>query len=167
MTEIIFCGTPKRARTVQRRVRSTESYALVRLMKHTYDGICFFRANSRSLKWAHSNPTIFIPIPGLILDGNWPPIRIKNLVGIVEREIGILRQGFLRLRCHLSRPNIPVLVLQLYAPVTAVAAFRKREPPNEDSDGIEEDGRIVPKRSNTIALLLLTNVSTDTVFMKV
>ena len=30
MTEIIFCGTPKRASTVQRRVRSTESYASVR-----------------------------------------------------------------------------------------------------------------------------------------
>ena len=28
MTEIIFCGTPKRGSTVQRRVRSTESYAL-------------------------------------------------------------------------------------------------------------------------------------------
>ena len=35
MTEIIFCGTPKRAGTVQKRVRSTESYALVRSIKHT------------------------------------------------------------------------------------------------------------------------------------
>ena len=34
MTEIIFCGTPKRASTLQRRVRSTESYALVRSIKH-------------------------------------------------------------------------------------------------------------------------------------
>ena len=46
MTEIIFCGTPKRARTVQRGVRSTESYALVRSIKHTYSGIRFFRASS-------------------------------------------------------------------------------------------------------------------------
>ena len=46
MTEIIFCGPPKRASTVQRRVRSTESYALVRSIKHTYSGICFFRASS-------------------------------------------------------------------------------------------------------------------------
>ena len=46
MAEIIFCGTPKRASTVQRRVRSTESYALVRSMKHTYSGIRFFRASS-------------------------------------------------------------------------------------------------------------------------
>ena len=46
MTEIIFCGTPKRASTLQRRVRSTESYALVRSVKHTYSGIRFFRARS-------------------------------------------------------------------------------------------------------------------------
>ena len=46
MTEIMFCGTPKRASTVQRRVRSTESYALVRSIKHTYNGICLFRVNS-------------------------------------------------------------------------------------------------------------------------
>ena len=45
MTEIIFCGTPKRASTVQRRARSMESYALVRSIKHTYNGICFYRAN--------------------------------------------------------------------------------------------------------------------------
>ena len=32
----------------QRRVRSTESYALVRSIKHTYNGIRFFRANSCS-----------------------------------------------------------------------------------------------------------------------
>ena len=35
MTEIIFCGMPKRASTVQRRVRSTESYALVSSIKRT------------------------------------------------------------------------------------------------------------------------------------
>ncbi|CAM9380839.1 unnamed protein product, partial [Ascophyllum nodosum] len=46
MTGIIFCGTPKRASTVQRRVRSKESYALVRSIKHTYSGIRFFRASS-------------------------------------------------------------------------------------------------------------------------
>ena len=46
MTEIIFCGTPKRASTVQRRVQSTESYALVRSIKHKYSGIRFFRASS-------------------------------------------------------------------------------------------------------------------------
>ena len=45
MTEIIFCGTPKRASTVQRRVRSTEFYALVRSIKHIYSGIRFFRAS--------------------------------------------------------------------------------------------------------------------------
>ena len=33
MTVIIFCGTPKRVSTVERRVRSTESYALVRSIK--------------------------------------------------------------------------------------------------------------------------------------
>ena len=48
MTEIIFCGTPKWASTDQRRVRSRESYALVRSIMHTYNGICFFRANSCS-----------------------------------------------------------------------------------------------------------------------
>ena len=48
MAEIIFCGTPKRASTVQRRVRSTESYALVRSMNHAYNRMCFFRANSCS-----------------------------------------------------------------------------------------------------------------------
>ena len=41
MTEIIFCGTPKRASTFQRMVRSTESYALVRSIKHPYSGILF------------------------------------------------------------------------------------------------------------------------------
>ena len=45
MTEAILCSTPKRASTVQRRVRSTESYTLVSSTKHTYNGICFFRAN--------------------------------------------------------------------------------------------------------------------------
>ena len=50
MAEIIFCGTPKQASTVQKRVRSMESYALVRSIKHTgiYSGIRFFRANSCS-----------------------------------------------------------------------------------------------------------------------
>ena len=46
MTVIILCGTPKRASTNQKRVRSTELYALVRSTKHTHNGICFFRANS-------------------------------------------------------------------------------------------------------------------------
>ena len=46
MTEIISRSTPKRASTAQRRVRSTESYALVRSPKHTYSGIRFFRASS-------------------------------------------------------------------------------------------------------------------------
>ena len=46
MTKIIFRGTPKRANTVQRRVQSTESYALVRSIKHTHSGILFFRASS-------------------------------------------------------------------------------------------------------------------------
>ena len=48
LTENVFCGTPKRASTVQTRVRSTESYAFVRSIKHTYNGIWFFRANSCS-----------------------------------------------------------------------------------------------------------------------
>ena len=43
-----FCGTPKRASTVQSRVRPTESYALVRSIKHIHNGISFFRANSCS-----------------------------------------------------------------------------------------------------------------------
>ena len=43
MTEIILCGTLKRASTVQRRVRSTESYALVNSIKHTWSGNRFFR----------------------------------------------------------------------------------------------------------------------------
>ena len=46
MTKIILCGPPKRASTAQRRVRSTESYALVRSMKHTYSGIYFFHTSS-------------------------------------------------------------------------------------------------------------------------
>ena len=33
MTEVVFCGTPKRTSTDQRRVRSTESYLLVRSIK--------------------------------------------------------------------------------------------------------------------------------------
>ena len=45
MTVIRFCGTPKQASTVQR-VRSTESYASVRSIKHTYSGIRFFHASS-------------------------------------------------------------------------------------------------------------------------
>ena len=36
MTEIMFCGTPKRASTVQRKVRLTESYALVKSIKHMF-----------------------------------------------------------------------------------------------------------------------------------
>ena len=35
ITEIILCDTSKRARTVQRRVRSTESYVLVSSIQHT------------------------------------------------------------------------------------------------------------------------------------
>ena len=35
MTEIIFCGTPKPASTVQRRVRSTKAYALVRSIEQS------------------------------------------------------------------------------------------------------------------------------------
>ena len=46
MTKIILCRTPKRASTVQRRIRSTESCALIRSIKHTYGGIRFFRASS-------------------------------------------------------------------------------------------------------------------------
>ena len=46
--EIMFGGTPKRTGTVQRRVRSTGSYPLVRSIKYTYNGNCFFRANSYS-----------------------------------------------------------------------------------------------------------------------
>ena len=60
MTETIFCGTPKRASTVQRRVWSTESYALVRLIKNAYNGICLFRPNSCSR-------------------------RITNIISVVER----------------------------------------------------------------------------------
>ena len=48
MTEIIFCGTPKRPSTVQGRVRSTESSSLVRSIKLTYNKMSFFRANSCS-----------------------------------------------------------------------------------------------------------------------
>ena len=39
MTEIMFYGTLKRMSTVQRRVRSTEAYALVRSIKYMYSGI--------------------------------------------------------------------------------------------------------------------------------
>ena len=62
MTETILCGTPKRASTVQRRVRSRESYDLVRSIKRTYNEICFFRANSCSP-------------------------RITNIVSVVERFV--------------------------------------------------------------------------------
>ena len=60
MTKIVLCGTPQRATTVQRRVRSTESYALVRSIKHTYNITCFFRAYSCSR-------------------------RITNIISVVER----------------------------------------------------------------------------------
>ena len=48
MTKIILCGTPKQTRTVQRMVRSTESYALIRPIKCRCKRICFFHANSCS-----------------------------------------------------------------------------------------------------------------------
>ena len=51
MTEIIVCGTSKRASTVKRRVRSTEPCALVKSIKHAYNEICLFRANSCSRKY--------------------------------------------------------------------------------------------------------------------
>ena len=48
MAEMIFCGTPKRANTVQEKVRSTESYALLRSIKHTKNGIRFVPASTCS-----------------------------------------------------------------------------------------------------------------------
>ena len=67
MTASILGGTPKRARTAHRRIRSTESYALVRSIKHKYKGVSFFRPSScrrrttinrRSLG---SKPTLLLP----------------------------------------------------------------------------------------------------------
>ena len=59
ITEVIFYDTPKRSisieGTVQRRVRSTESYALVRSIKYTYNGIRFFRADSCSRPTNHEH----------------------------------------------------------------------------------------------------------------
>ena len=48
MTEIIFFGMSKRAITIQRKVRATDSYALEISVKHRYNGIHFFRASSSS-----------------------------------------------------------------------------------------------------------------------
>ena len=58
MIEIIFYGTSKRASTLQRKVRSLESYALVRSIKYTYSGICFFRANFCSLRTTNIISTV-------------------------------------------------------------------------------------------------------------
>ena len=48
MTARILGGTPKRARTSHRRVRSTKSFALVRSIKHKYKRVSFFRSSSCS-----------------------------------------------------------------------------------------------------------------------
>ena len=48
MTANILGGTPRRARTSHRRVRSTESYALVTSIKYNYKGVSFFHASSCS-----------------------------------------------------------------------------------------------------------------------
>ena len=49
-TCIICCGTRKRGSTCQRTVRSTESYAFCRSMKHRNSGSRAFLPNSRSLR---------------------------------------------------------------------------------------------------------------------
>ena len=48
----------KRVSTVQRKIRSTESCALVRSIKHTYNGICFFRANYCSRRITNIIPVL-------------------------------------------------------------------------------------------------------------
>ena len=53
MTASILGGTPKRARTSHKRLRSTESYALVRSIKHMYKGVSSFRASSCSRRTAN------------------------------------------------------------------------------------------------------------------
>ena len=57
MTADILGGTPKRARTSHRRVRSTESYALVRSINHTYKGVSF-RASSCSRRTTNIMSTV-------------------------------------------------------------------------------------------------------------
>ena len=58
MTASILGGTPKRSRTSHRRVWSTESYALVRSIKHKYKGVSFFRASSCSRRTTNIMPTV-------------------------------------------------------------------------------------------------------------
>ena len=58
MTASIFGGTPTWARTSHRRVRSTESYALVRSIKHKYKGVSFFRAGYCSRRTTNIMSTV-------------------------------------------------------------------------------------------------------------
>ena len=58
MTASILGGTPKRARTSHKRVRSTESYVLVRSIKHKYTGVSFFRASSCSRRTTNIMSTV-------------------------------------------------------------------------------------------------------------
>ena len=58
ITASILGGMPKRARTSHIRVRSTESYALVRSIKHKYKGVSFFCANSCSHRTTNILPIV-------------------------------------------------------------------------------------------------------------
>ena len=86
MIEIMFCGTSKRTSTIQRRVRSSESYALVRSIKHTYSGNRFFRASSCSR-------------------------RITNIISVIEQfgRKPLCSSGKISTRSRYSRPESPPL----------------------------------------------------------
>ena len=57
MTASVLGGTPKQART-RKRVRSTESYALARSIKHKQKGVSFFRASSCRRHTTNIMPTV-------------------------------------------------------------------------------------------------------------
>ena len=58
VTTSILGGTPKRARTSHRRIRSTDSYALVRSIKHMYKEVLFFRASFCSRRTTNIMSTV-------------------------------------------------------------------------------------------------------------
>ena len=86
MIEIMFCGTFKQTSKVQRRVRLSESYALIRSIKHTYSGIRFFRASSCSR-------------------------RITNIISVIERfgRKPLYSSGRIPTCSQYSRPESPPL----------------------------------------------------------
>ena len=75
MTASILDGTPKRARTSHKRVRSTESYALVRSINRKYKGVSFFRASS----YCRRTTTVMSTAERWSLNPNFPPAKCSRL----------------------------------------------------------------------------------------